>query len=98
MRIRWPFLLVFLLTLCSGVVLWLQRQYNDTLRGEVALLQTQHQELLRLRNEHARLAAARVSPERLAAIRSDHAATERLHAEIDRLSQKVREIERDEGR
>ena len=73
---------------------WLQWQQSLALAGEAALLRDEQRELARLRAEHARLAAAQVSPAEIERLRADHAAVARLRAEIGALQDNVVKRER----
>ena len=66
----------------AAAALWLQRQEAEVLRGEIALLREERDELGKLRNENRRLAAQATPADEVARLRADRAAIGRLRAEI----------------
>jgi small-conductance mechanosensitive channel len=65
----------------------LARQESAALRAEIALLQQENDQVARLRAEHERLRAAKISDAELERLRSDRAALARLRAEINALEE-----------
>ena len=82
------------LAFVAGVALGLKRHEAAGLRGEIALLCEEHQELARLRMENQRLVTALPPAATLNVWRADHAAVQRLRAEIETLKDNVQMRER----
>lgn len=83
------------LALVIGVMLWLQRQATEQLRGEVAGLREAKADLQRAQGENQRLRSAQISEEELARLRADHAAVSRLRQEIGRSKESLLKQERE---
>jgi cell division protein FtsB len=88
---RWTAVLLVTLAAALGVGLWWQEMTAELLRDELALVREEHRELVRLRAENRRLAAAQPTAGEVDRLRADHAAIIRLRAEIERCSRDIRE-------
>lgn len=95
MRISRPLLVLVILALIAAAGWALQWQRSEALRDELGLLREQSRTVARLRAERARLAQAQLPPGELAALRSDHAAVERLRREVEALAAEVKAKERE---
>ncbi|MEO6876592.1 MAG: hypothetical protein ABI222_17390 [Opitutaceae bacterium] len=93
MRITWPQITLALLAVMTGAGLALQWQFNEELRSEIALLRGENQKVSQLRREHERLVTGQIPPATLERMRSDHAAVERLRAEVELMRKRVLEME-----
>lgn len=85
--VRW--FLLGMLAVTTGLGLFLQREANANLRGEIALLRDEQRELARLRAEHARLVATQPDAAELVRLRADRAALERMWAETAALRERA---------
>lgn len=97
MRASWQILTVAVLVIVMGGALMLQRQATGELRDMIGLLHDRNQERGRLQEERSRLVKAQLSPVELERLRSDHAAVERLRAEIEAAKSRIIEMERMEA-
>jgi len=93
MRITGVHISVGLLGIVTAAALALQWQSNDELRTEIAMLRVENQKIQPLRLQHDRLAAVQPPPAALEAMRSDHAAVERLRGEVELMRNRVKELE-----
>lgn len=86
--------LFLLVALAAGTAFWLQREAAAALRDDLALLSGDRRELVRLREENSRLAAALPPAETIAALRADREAVGRLRHEIEKTRASVQTRER----
>ena len=85
------------LILAGGVIFAWQWQTGVRLHEEAARLEAQAREAARLREENQRLATHQTTPTEMESLRADHAEMERLRGEIDALSRRVEQADRDEA-
>ena len=85
--LHWISIALLGFAIASGAWFLLRRHESIALRAEIASLQQQNRRLADLRVEHQRLLAAKISDPELARLRNDHAALQRLRAEIDQLNE-----------
>ena len=85
--LRWISFALTALAVAAFARYLLARQESAALRAEIALLQQDSQQVARLRAEHARLQAAKISEAELQQLRNDRAALTRLRGEISALEE-----------
>jgi small-conductance mechanosensitive channel len=84
---RWISFAIMVVAVAAFARYLLARQESAALRAEIALLQQENDQVARLRAEHERLRAAKISDAELERLRSDRAALARLRAEINALEE-----------
>ena len=92
---RWTSIGLLALAVVAGVGIALQRQQEDGLRQEIALLRDENQRLARLRAENAQLKAAQTPAAAVERLRADHAAVVRLRREIETMKVRADQRSRD---
>lgn len=85
--LRWLSFALLALAVAAFARYLLARQESAVLRAEIAFLQQDNQQVARLRSEHARLLAEKISEAELQRLRNDRAALTRLRGEISALKE-----------
>jgi len=93
MRITGAHISIGFLAVITAAGLFFQRQANDELRTEIALLRGESGKLRQLHLEHERLVTAQLPLATLESLRADHAAVERLRGEVELMRNRVKQME-----